>query len=966
MKRSLSIFFVFLSAIVFAQHYSYRQYTIFEGLPQNQVMDLYVDHYGFLWLGTKGGICRFDGKNFVSFKEQNQNDQYVRGIFEINDTLYYYTGESILKNISNGFEEIYNSGEEKIKRVRKINDSDDFIIATKSKVYKYSNTNLTTLFAMSDTCNIADFKYISDSACYLSLYNSLYAYQNGNIEQIIKSNYYVFIDHNKANTAYYFIKDNDNFCIIKFDYSKNIATKIHETTSDLYSFLFTLDGYKYVIETNQDTWAMFDEEINLLDANSIPDVQINDIVEYNNSMFFATENGLYVLNSTAFENYTEKDEMPKYVWSIFETPENDIVFASYAGKIYKIRGNNKLEKVNLKIKGLPEDLPSLFYMDGYCRNNGQWIIPMSHGSFIGNESSQEFISMIYFTPFCVYEDSLRNIIYFGTNNGIYLYNTEKNKIIKNIQTEGHNVLDIEQDKYGQLWFCTNAKIFLYDGDTLSDLESEHVLYNTPFVSCRRDVNGNMWLGNKTGLFIYDYSTITKVYEGAFTFINNYKDTHIVAGNTTGILYVDIEKYMSGSKNSMYFFDRYNGFIGKECGQNGTFVDSKGNVWIPTSESVVKFMPEKLKIDTLPPPVYIYSLSASGKDLHWEEKCTFPINQDSIYHLTWDNNNIIINFHAVDYECPERVKYKYRLQGYNNEWNEINTGEVMFTNLSPGHYTFEVIACDEFGNWTKKPAVIKIHIVPAFWQTVWFLIIIIILSVFIVILFTYLYLNRKRKKEKEKQKVEKMLVSMQMNTVNAQLDPHFVFNAISAIGTEVQLNNNEKAYDYYVKVTRLLRSSLSNKDTIVRSLAEEISVVEDYLELQKLRFEERIDFSIYLAKDINTDILIPKMCIQVFVENAVKHGIENKPEGGEVTIRIKNKDSYLNIEIQDSGIGRKAASKIHTKSTGIGLGAMSNFFNITNQSNKNKASFEIIDLYENNEAKGTLVILKIPVDYKYII
>ncbi|MDD2634909.1 MAG: histidine kinase [Bacteroidales bacterium] len=965
MKKVYTIILFLYSTILIAQHYTYRHYTIFEGLPQNQVMCLHIDDNGFLWLGTKGGICRFDGKKFVSFDSNQPEDKYVLGIFTLMGENYYYTHRKVYKQNGDSFISIFEY-DDKIFAVEPVHKENALRIIGSREVFLYKDDVKDKILVLGDTCRITGAVCTDSNVHLFSTNDCVYSVNDSKIKNVFdqKNNELYY----KMWNSYFWYYDNLNKNKLTFyDYGNKDKHEIFVDATLNLSKLFVVSKDKIILRYGFDTWALVDLYKGKLASDSISDVQINDVVEYNNNYFFATENGLYILSTRAFANYTESDGVPKYVWSILESEKNEIILASYPGKMAKIGDDDIISSLNIEIPELLSRYGARFYMDGFCSTSGDWVIPMGGGAFIGTEENYSFVVMLkenkLFTPFCSFEDTSNNLIYFGTNNGIYSYDKRTEKL-ENFYTDGHNVLDIEEDKFGRIVFCTTGGVYLFENNLLVKPNSNDSVFNSVYVCCCRDNYGNMWFGNKLGLFVYNYDTIKKVYNGAFTCVNNYQDSHIIAGSTFGILYLDLNKFYLNDKSTMRYFDRYNGFIGKECGQNGTCIDAKGNVWMPTSESVVKFMPEHLDYDTIPPQTYLSNLQISGHDLDWDIYCSFPILKDSIYKINWDKHNLKFVYHGIDYTCPERVKYKYRLLGYSNKWISDSTGVALYTNLKPGKYTFEVLACNENGFWTKEPASIKIHIKPAFWQTLWFEILMIIIAILIIVSITYFLFNRKRKREKEKQKVEKMLVNMQMSTLNAQLDPHFVFNAISAIGTEVHLNNNDKAYDYFVKVTRLLRSSLIDKDRITRSLDAELKIVKDYLQLQKLRFEKRVNYKIEVNKNVNLDMMVPKMCIQVFVENAVKHGLENKLDGGMISVRVQKNFNYLDIEIEDDGLGRKLADKISKPSTGIGLKAIVKFFEITNKYNKNKAYYEVIDLYNKDIAVGTLIKLKIPDEYKY--
>ncbi len=968
MKKSLFILFLFAFLQTYSQQYSYRHYTIFDGLPQNQITDLYLDDDHFLWIGTKGGICRFDGEDFVHYTSSGSANNHVRGIFSVKDTLYYYTSRDLFQMQDGAFKKIFTSEKESIMYIFWAQEENGFIVNTNHAVSYFRNGPVEELYR-DDEHELRIFGFISKEKFLLWLENvKLYKVDTLGVE-LIRDSVHLYNDIFRQNNKDVYFGVNLSFPDTLFRYNSKEETSdivfISEKESITNCYILDKD---IIAGTQIQNWFRLNDSLRIIDADSLPDAGIRGLVEYNNTLFIGTEVGLFVRNSAAFVNYTYRDNIPKQLWSVFEDSHNDIILASFFGKLLRIKENKVEGEIPLNIRDYSFQYPYSFYMGGLALKNGKWAIPMSVGLFYGNASEQRLISdrPDSFCSFCTYEDTLSNLLYLGSPNGVYIFDIAKEMLVKNIQTDGVNVLDIAKDKYGRLWFCTSKKVFLYEGDTLNGIYKKQEELHQPFVSCCPDAKGNMWLANKKGLYLYNYDSLQKVWDGSFTFINNYKKTHIIAGNTFGVLYLNLDDFYAGEKDFAYFFDRFNGFIGKECGQNGSCVDSQNNVWIPTSESVVKFMPEKIYIDTIPPKTYISSMDVSGRNLNWAERDKYPINSDSIYKLQWDKNNIKIYFHSIKYHCPERVKYRYRLLGYSENWSEVAENEALFTNLEPGHYTFELIAANEYGYWSASPTRMQLEIVPAFWQMLVFKIAFVLIAGGLLFFALYLYFRRKQRNEKQRQKAEQQLVQVQLNSLNSQLDPHFVFNALSAISVEVLTNNTQQAYDYFVKATRLFRSSLVDRESVTRTLEKEIQVVEGYLELQQLRFGDRVKYQLHIDKNVDDQIVVPKLSIQVFVENAVKHGLEAKPDGGHVNISIAKHNAVLYIEIEDNGIGRKASSQRRKRSsTGLGLKSFRHFFEILNKVNTQKAGFFIEDLFDaEGEPKGTKVRVEIPLDYRF--
>jgi sensor histidine kinase YesM len=166
---------------------------------------------------------------------------------------------------------------------------------------------------------------------------------------------------------------------------------------------------------------------------------------------------------------------------------------------------------------------------------------------------------------------------------------------------------------------------------------------------------------------------------------------------------------------------------------------------------------------------------------------------------------------------------------------------------------------------------------------------------------------------------------------------------------------------------MVRSLLVSSDKLTRSLKEELDFVKNYLELEKTRFTEVFSYAVSIEDHINQESVIPKMIIQLHVENALKHGLLPKKSGGFLDISVSSEGEYLLITITDNGIGRNLASKNISQSTGRGMKILAQFFETYNKHNKNQLKQEIVDLYdgERNPA-GTMVKVFVPVEFNELI
>jgi two-component sensor histidine kinase len=214
--------------------------------------------------------------------------------------------------------------------------------------------------------------------------------------------------------------------------------------------------------------------------------------------------------------------------------------------------------------------------------------------------------------------------------------------------------------------------------------------------------------------------------------------------------------------------------------------------------------------------------------------------------------------------------------------------------------------------------------------------------------------------KQKENLKHRLLTLQLQGIKGQLDPHFTFNSLNSVASLIYLEERQAAYDYLNKFTRLLRGLLNDAERIYRTLGEELEFVTTYLELEKMRFGDRLNYNIEIGEGVTREEMVPKMVLHTFAENAIKHGLMQCENGGKLQISVFMETDYLKIVIEDNGIGReKAAGNSH--STGKGLKITGEFYDILNQLNKKPISHSITDLYDKSgKSSGTRVEVMVPV------
>lgn len=211
--------------------------------------------------------------------------------------------------------------------------------------------------------------------------------------------------------------------------------------------------------------------------------------------------------------------------------------------------------------------------------------------------------------------------------------------------------------------------------------------------------------------------------------------------------------------------------------------------------------------------------------------------------------------------------------------------------------------------------------------------------------TLTYIKRKDAKKNAKQYKEKEIAQLQLNSVRSQLNPHFLFNALAGIQNLMNKNEIDNANRYLSKFARLTRNVLDSKELI--SLNEEKTLLDDYLQMEQLRFG--FQYKLHTTNDLDTEnIEIPAMLLQPFVENAVKHGISEKGNIGYIDIEFKTKSSDLILGIEDNGNGFDSLKDYN----GLGLTLSKNRISLLNAIYKDTPF--VLDI--QSDANGTRVTI----------
>lgn len=310
---------------------------------------------------------------------------------------------------------------------------------------------------------------------------------------------------------------------------------------------------------------------------------------------------------------------------------------------------------------------------------------------------------------------------------------------------------------------------------------------------------------------------------------------------------------------------------------------------------------------------------------------------------------------------ELIQYHYRLLGSDSKWmlNEKGQHNISFNSLSPGNYEFQVKA--ELQGTFGKTLTFKFIIRPPFYLSWWF----ITLSVILLIAFTYFIFHRQLAIQKRKSDIINELNASKLTSIQSQMNPHFIFNSLNSIQDLILKQDTKNSYSYISTFSDLVRRTLNYSEKEFITLDEEMKLLELYLSLEKLRFKNQLHIIVDYPK--NSDLLVPPLLIQPFVENALVHGLLHKYGDKILQIKLVMNEKLI-CTIEDNGIGREEAKIIRQRQRGdhqsFSSEALRKRFEILSIVFENQFGFEYKDLTENGKACGTRVTLFIPFKNKF--
>ena len=758
-----------------AQNYFFDTYGVAEGLAQSTAFDILQDQYDYVWIGTRAGVSRFNGQEFINYTAEDglavnsvrilfQDEEGVIWLGHVGGGVSVYDGHSFhvfskggetFNSDITGFlydengnfwissegsgvvkiESIANSLENSKYELYKGNDLSDRVFGM-TKISDGSLLFLTDVFVKKYNPENNEFTGFSrDGMPKFFLITALFEDSKKNLWfGTVNGGLYKY-DAEKDNYLVYDIRDGLS--------SNWISTLAEDHFGNIWAgtwgggiSLISEDGVKIYNSTN-----------------GLPDMKIRRIVEdqEGNMLIGTNENGITIFKGEEFISYFEEDGLiNSKVWTIAQEKSGRFWFGTDMG-ISLFNSENQTFKDFYKLKG------SQIRLIERDSENRIWIATDNEGIFTHNATNGLFTyepnlnSYLRLLTVTALESDDKGAIWAGTLDGLVGYDYDSRTSAYFTQTSGLSANEISALYFSLdskiLWIgANNSGLNYFDGDSIYKLDLEESFTASCITS---DKEGNLWVGTESmGVLKINVKEgkISKILRASDGLLANL--INLIKADNENNIYIGTNKGLNiyiQDTNKLLTYNHKNGFVGIETKPSAVYSDDKGLIWFGTVDGAIQCDPAKIRKQNPEPLTHIINLKVNLEDR--------DITSDLILKHT--DNDIIIDYISICLTNPEAVAYQIMLEGAEDEWRPVtHQTRVTYPSLAPGKYNFKVIGRNNEGSWNSEPISFSFQIKPPFYFTTWFILLVIILLMGAIV--SYIKI-RERNLVKEKRILEDKVI-----------------------------------------------------------------------------------------------------------------------------------------------------------------------------------------------------------------
>lgn len=781
--------------------------TSIKNLSQNNVKTIIQDDKGFIWLGTKNGLNRFDGKEVKIYnchdKEKNIGNNNISALFEDkNKNIWVGTDRGIyiydpLSEDFRHFDITTQTGVCIFDWVAQISEDHDqkiWIIIPNQGVFKYDlDTNILSHYPFVVASNQAS--------------------KHPQCITILKSGE-IWIGTNKDGLYHYNAKDD------KFE--QHITDRNGTSIKDDMIYSICEYGDYIILGVHEGELKKYDYNNNtfwVVKADDVHHKIIRDVKVFNNELWVGTEQGICIVDEetgktelirsdpmisnslTDNKIYVMYQDNEQGIWigtvfgGVNYIPSQTLTIDRYIpsqqrnsingriirdlkedqnGNIWVCTEDNGISVFDPKKRAFEKITPTggtQFIPQAIIENQDEmWIGLFKNGIDIHNQKtktlkhlSPEQLGINESSIWALLQDR-KGTIWLGNGWGVYSSNKTNLKFERHNEFGYNFIFDIYEDSKGDIWVCTmgngvfrlkqtnkSVEHYIYNQDNPNSISSNSVS------SVTEDRKGNLW-------FSTDRGGISKYIPETNTFKSYSKNEGLpddvaykIVEDNEGLLWFGTNHGLvrfNPETESVQVFTEKDGINNNQFNYKSGIKTRSGKLYFGSINGLMAINPNDIKRPNSIPPLYITKLLIFNEEVNANEEGS-PLTNSIIYtdevHLNYNQNSLGFEFASLSYSSSSNYKYSYKLENFDKDWTITNDSRsVSYTNLSPGTYSFRVKATNSLGEWSDNETSIKIFIQAPWWQSTIASYIYIFFLLASIISFVYLYDRTQKKRYAQKQ------------------------------------------------------------------------------------------------------------------------------------------------------------------------------------------------------------------------
>jgi len=979
-----SLLFLFAGSNLPAQNPFVSHMTTSEGLPSNTVYKIFQDRNKYIWFATNAGVARYDGTNYTYFRKQDglssndvyniEEDSFGRiWFFHVNSSLNYFYNNTIFNEKNTAF----------LDSLKSTYFSKSIVEDEQHNIYFYQNPQY-TIYQLDPQNQVTKFKLRALQTPWNNDKINIEAKDVHYLEKLPNGGFNLWAPYRKFSTSKL------SELPVQTDSLHGILDLIVSSNKLKYAITRSRDGKVY--EARRYTGENF-----LIDSKTLPSSGshfITSILEDTDSVLWIStyDKGVYCFRGNNLIHHFDIKEAE----SVIQDHENNIWISSQIEGVYKICpnfsryrhfeksafGNNSIYAMCKNDSGgiwctngkevyrlKDYELTSLAFQQ--AENSFNQILQVDHQTLLVGETSKLPFSLqgirrsssgktFTFTKVSQSTRNLKKIIYNKTKNELssfnqnLVYSIPPDKLFGEMKPTqiGERIYNIFYNSNNDLVINARKFYLFQNGQEVPYPELDHFNYKI--------VKGHLNLDESTELFNIEGDSLFLLHNHhIFTLSNSFEQPidfqieHTVCHDST--LFIATSKNIYVCEHPLNVLKKepvilhevnidFNSIYALECDGDQLYIASGDGL---TAVSCKELIDNHL----YPPIPYFRNIQVNDQK-----------NEANLDRIDLKSSQKInISFSCINYSINP-VIYSYQLEGADRNWTFVKDNSVVLQNLPKGSYKFRLRVKKSSSQWSD-PISFGINVHATIWQQPYFYILVILLFAGLIFNLTL----RRKNLELERHEMEHQMLLLEQKSLQAMMNPHFIFNSLGSIQNYLLHNKPNEAGIYLSQFARLIRQNLNAIDNSMTNLEEEVDRLKNYLELEKLRLEDKFEYFIVIEEDIEADLLsIPSMIIQPFVENSVWHGIANLSGKGMIRISfLLLNETSLQIVVEDSGIGLNNAANYDSQSNThlkIGLNITTKRLSLLQQKYGTATSIQYSETSPGAPDPGTKVTIVVPARY----